>query len=230
MWVTTWATVLCVGISLLSLYFSLQAKFSSEKETCFLKIEKAVEDYLTEIHRIVSSGIDKPVEVSFITTIWDCTVINTGDKPFTIVGYRIADPKNQLNYENQELEYCTHIENTDSLPRRLAPGESFVMRISNSTEIDPRAYSILKKENPSNEQFSIVSVFNQLYRRQIDLFGNPVKCDFDETGIKTMVIDWNKIKNDDPFIISLRTAKGNVFSAAGCWYDKSDVFPFDFEE
>lgn len=86
-WVTSGATVLCVVISIVSLYFSIQAKELSQKESCFLRVRRVDENYKTELHRFGTSGIGEPEEHYYLMTFWDCTVINTANKPITIVSY-----------------------------------------------------------------------------------------------------------------------------------------------
>jgi len=226
-WITSWAIALCVVISTASLYFSIQAKLQSDKESCYIKVERVDENYATDLSIIGSSGGEMPVKYHLIKTFWDCTVVNTGNNPITLISYSARSlPDSRLEEGLEEIDFSSKTENAVKLPHSLSPADSVVLRIYKYIKVHPQFYEFAKRVESSSGDIMLKEAILEAYKNQIDIFGNPIECSLNKDTIGSVAIDWNKIVRDDPFLFTVKTAKGSFFNAGGRWYDNSMTMPF----
>lgn len=215
-WVSSIAAIISVFISAFSLYLSFQIKNNNEKEACFLSVQRVNENYNTEFHMFGTSGITTPTEHYYLLIYYDVTIVNIGEKPISVIAYNMRE-------HNQDSDYRHEIK-LDA-PIKLDSGASYILRIPYNTKIDKKVYALLRKKFPIDDSPKIVSVLREILKSQSDMFGNPIECEFSKDKIKNMAVDFKKLNKDDPFIVTIKTAKGNYFSTSVRWhYD--DLIPF----
>lgn len=224
MWITGWATVLCVGISLISLYVAFKANVAASKESCFLSVKAVTGNYPTTLDGFGSSGTGNgPTENYYLNTLWNCTIVNTGDKAMTVLAYKISTDPNEG--DNREFDFTDKF-HQGSLPRTLAPGDSFVMQIEGSLNIDIRAYRTINKAFPVAKKIAISKAIQEVYKNQIDIFGNPIECKYNGRRISVIGYRQYNLKKNPPISVAIKTAKGSHFRATGHWYSPDNPIPF----
>lgn len=206
-------SVLALIVSVASFGYTVYVNEHSKVEDLSVYTSSYLSDYKTEIIQQNVSGYP-----AVLPTIYECTLINEGEKPINIINYDLQQISSPIVYYSyMDMGLFDKERKQIDLPLNIKPHESYKFYLYVGLLIDPNAFKIINNSLVSKNEIKIMELNKLLAKNGMDIYGNP--SNYTEIGGgNIMTIAPNR--SQQIFLINFLTSHHNTFSDSFSWYMK----------
>lgn len=206
-----------VIISIFSLITSFLSYKSSITENLFLHIVEYSKKYETK----VQEGYGK-LYPAMIFREWNCLLVNNSKNPITLFAPDIEQISSDFPSKHSRMSSAFFNGKGELIkfPIVLCPGECMNSVFSTTILLSPDIYDLIKDKYPIGRTVAFDELKTYLFSKGVDFYGNPVRLAIFQGG--SYMIEYPQdieTVRQQVFVLTLKSAKGQIFSTSFSQYD-----------